>query len=213
MMDVAEQHGIHVEPHVLQAALGVPVVPHGGDEERRGARAGGRGRWSWRPLRRRSSPNRPTIRPEHGRCSRAVRGLIAGHMSRALPGGLGRAQAAGRGRRDHRADPGRAAAGRSGSSVHALLLAARGCLSGHRRRALRVDRAHGARRGHAAQGRRGHPHRAAGPGGHASDLGAGRCCWRCSAWSSGSPTRSRPRSPTGWRPRCWARSMRSPRPR
>ena len=26
MMDVAEQHGIHVEPHVLQAALGTPVV-------------------------------------------------------------------------------------------------------------------------------------------------------------------------------------------
>ena len=27
MLDVAEQHGIHVEPHVLEAALGVPVVP------------------------------------------------------------------------------------------------------------------------------------------------------------------------------------------
>ena len=27
MMDVAEQEGIHVEPEVLQAALGVPVIP------------------------------------------------------------------------------------------------------------------------------------------------------------------------------------------
>jgi ferrous iron transport protein B len=27
MLDVAEQHGIHVEAHVLEAALGVPVVP------------------------------------------------------------------------------------------------------------------------------------------------------------------------------------------
>lgn len=27
MMDVAEAHGIHVEPHVLEAALGLPVVP------------------------------------------------------------------------------------------------------------------------------------------------------------------------------------------
>ena len=27
MMDVAEQEGIHVEPHVLEAALGVPVIP------------------------------------------------------------------------------------------------------------------------------------------------------------------------------------------
>ena len=34
MLDVAEQHGIHVEPHVLEAALGVPVVP-GGDARTR----------------------------------------------------------------------------------------------------------------------------------------------------------------------------------
>src|SRR5512143_1110165 len=27
MLDVAEQHGMHVEPHVLEAALNVPVVP------------------------------------------------------------------------------------------------------------------------------------------------------------------------------------------
>jgi ferrous iron transport protein B len=27
MMDVAEQQGVHVEPHVLEAALGLPVVP------------------------------------------------------------------------------------------------------------------------------------------------------------------------------------------
>src|SRR5512145_3102338 len=27
MMDVAEQEGLHVEAHVLQAALGVPVIP------------------------------------------------------------------------------------------------------------------------------------------------------------------------------------------
>ncbi len=66
MSDVAEQHGIHVEPHVLEAALGVPVVPPGGVEEPGRARAGGRGADSWPPqpdgL---SRPTGPTIRPEH----------------------------------------------------------------------------------------------------------------------------------------------------
>ena len=42
MMDVAEQEGIHVEPEVLQAALGVPVDPHDRHARRWGARTAGR---------------------------------------------------------------------------------------------------------------------------------------------------------------------------
>jgi ferrous iron transport protein B len=78
MCDVAEQNGIHVEPHVLAAALGAPVVPliasrNQGlrelmDEALRAAT---------QPPE--SEPNRPTIRPEHGPVLAAVGELIRGH--------------------------------------------------------------------------------------------------------------------------------------
>jgi ferrous iron transport protein B len=78
MCDVAEQNGIHVEPHVLAAALGAPVVPlvasrNQGlqklmDEALRAA--------TQPPAR---EPNRPVIRPEHGPVLAAVGDLIHGH--------------------------------------------------------------------------------------------------------------------------------------
>ncbi len=64
MSDVAAQHGIHVEAHVLEAALGVPVIPlvaarNEGIRELVGAAVA---------LTRNPAafqPNRPAIRPEH----------------------------------------------------------------------------------------------------------------------------------------------------
>ncbi len=64
MLDVAEQHGIHIEPNVLQAALGIPVVPlvatknQGLAELMQQAEqlAAEPGAWA---------PNRPAIGPEH----------------------------------------------------------------------------------------------------------------------------------------------------
>jgi ferrous iron transport protein B len=78
MGDVAGQNGIHVEPHVLAAALGAPVVPliatrNQGlqelmDEALRAA--------TQPPAR---EPNRPAIRPEHGPVLAAVEALIREH--------------------------------------------------------------------------------------------------------------------------------------
>jgi ferrous iron transport protein B len=78
MSDVAEQNNIHVEPHVLAAALGVPVVPliaakNQGlqelmDEALRAA--------TQPPAR---EPSRPAIRPEHGPVLAVVGDLIQGH--------------------------------------------------------------------------------------------------------------------------------------
>ena len=64
MTDVAEQHGIRVEPHVLAAALGVPVIPivatmnQGVAELADAAAAAATDPARW-------SPVRPAIRPEH----------------------------------------------------------------------------------------------------------------------------------------------------
>jgi ferrous iron transport protein B len=84
MMDVAEQHGIHVEPHVLAAALGVPVVPlvaarNQGIKElmdQAVALALNPGA---------CAPNVPAIRPEHEPILASVRALIAGHTPAPYP--------------------------------------------------------------------------------------------------------------------------------
>ncbi len=64
MSDVAAQHGIHVEPHVLEAALGVPVVPlvAARNEGIRDLVAAAF-KLAYDPAAFR--PNRPVIRPEH----------------------------------------------------------------------------------------------------------------------------------------------------
>ncbi len=104
MSDVAEQHGIHVEPHVLSAALGLPVVSLVAaknigvhelvDEALKLAAAPD------------AVPPQPTDHPP--RTSAGARSL-ASHdrrpRSRALPRGLGSTETTGRRCRDHR--PGR----------------------------------------------------------------------------------------------------------
>ncbi len=84
MIDVAAQHGIHVEPHVLQAALGIPVIPiiasknQGVKELIEAAAEMARRPQDWTPV-------RPTIRPEHEPVLAAVRDLIAGHTPAPYP--------------------------------------------------------------------------------------------------------------------------------
>jgi ferrous iron transport protein B len=77
MADVAAQHGIHVEPHVLQAALGVPVVAlvasrNQGVRELMDAAIAA----ATEPAE--AEPNRPTIRAEHEPVLAQVQALIAG---------------------------------------------------------------------------------------------------------------------------------------
>jgi ferrous iron transport protein B len=84
MSDVADQNGIHVEPHVLAAALGTPVVPLTAaknqglqelmDEALRVAVQS--------PER---EPSRPVIRPEHSTVLADVREIIAGHVPPPYP--------------------------------------------------------------------------------------------------------------------------------
>jgi ferrous iron transport protein B len=78
MSDVAEQNGIRVEPHVLAAALGVPVVPliaarNQGLQELMDEAVS----IASRPTAR--EPSRPAIRREHGPVLAAVGELIHGH--------------------------------------------------------------------------------------------------------------------------------------
>lgn len=84
MLDVAQQHGIQVEPHVLQAALGVPVTPiiatkNEGMRELVEAAI----RMAQQPAA--FAPNRPAIRPEHEPVLAVVRRLIAGHIPAPYP--------------------------------------------------------------------------------------------------------------------------------
>jgi ferrous iron transport protein B len=78
MCDVAAQNGVHVEPHVLAAALGTPVVPliaarNEGLQELMDEAL----RVATQPPAR--EPSRPAIRPEHGPVLAAVGELIHGH--------------------------------------------------------------------------------------------------------------------------------------
>ncbi len=75
MTDVAEQHGIRVEPHVLAAALGVPVIPIVATRNRGVAElADAAVEAATDPAH--NSPVRPTIRPEHGSVLAAIRELL-----------------------------------------------------------------------------------------------------------------------------------------
>jgi ferrous iron transport protein B len=84
MLDVAEQHGIHVEPHVLQAALGIPVIPivatknQGVKELMEAAVEVAAQPQKWTPV-------RPAIRPEHEPVLAAVCELIATHTPDPYP--------------------------------------------------------------------------------------------------------------------------------
>lgn len=75
MLDVAEQRGVHIEPHVLAAALGVPVIPlvasknQGVQELVDAALAVAADPAS-------QKANRPTIRPEHQPVLAAVEAIL-----------------------------------------------------------------------------------------------------------------------------------------
>jgi len=79
MIDVAEQHGIRVEPRVLEAALGAPVVPlvatknQGLSELMRVARNLAEDPAGY-------APQHPTIRPEHLPVLERIRALLTGHV-------------------------------------------------------------------------------------------------------------------------------------
>jgi ferrous iron transport protein B len=84
MMDVAEQEGIHVEAHVLQAALGIPVIPLTAtraegvrellDEVERGLHG-----------QRNSFPNLPEIRADHQQILKEVEQRLSGRVPTPYP--------------------------------------------------------------------------------------------------------------------------------
>lgn len=86
MCDVAEQHGIHVEPHVLQAALGLPVIPvvatknRGVSELADAAVKLAADPTAWAPV-------RPAISPEHWPVLAEVEQLLNGYLSPIYPQG------------------------------------------------------------------------------------------------------------------------------
>ena len=84
MTDVAEQHGIRVEPHVLEAALGAPVVPLVASKNQ-GLRKlmDAAERLAANPAD--FAPNRPAIRPEHEPILEQIRALIAGQVPSPYP--------------------------------------------------------------------------------------------------------------------------------
>lgn len=86
MIDVADQQGMHIEPHVLEAALGAPVVPlvasrNQGLRELMDAAE----RLADDPVI--FAPNRPTIRAEHLPVLEEIRRLIAGKAPPPYPEG------------------------------------------------------------------------------------------------------------------------------
>jgi ferrous iron transport protein B len=84
MMDVAEQEGIHIEPRVLEAAMGVPVLTmtatrsSGTDELLHTLEALLAGRLTL-------DPKRPEIQPDHQAALDELMGYIAGHVSPEYP--------------------------------------------------------------------------------------------------------------------------------
>jgi len=84
MLDVAEQQGMHVEPHVLEAALGLPVVPMVATKNqgvRELVEAVDR-------LTREAAtyaPHRPEIRDDHRAVLAAIQGLIADQVPEPYP--------------------------------------------------------------------------------------------------------------------------------
>lgn len=84
MMDVAEQEGIHVEPHVLEAALGVPVIPL------TATRASGVDQLLAEVERvlhheRKLVPHLPEIRPDHRVILNEITTLISGYVPSPYP--------------------------------------------------------------------------------------------------------------------------------
>ncbi len=75
MLDVAEQHGLHVEPHVLAAALGVPVIPLVASKNQ-GVKELVDAALAVAADPAAQTANRPTIRPEHRPVLEAVEAIL-----------------------------------------------------------------------------------------------------------------------------------------
>ncbi len=84
MMDVARQEGVQIEPEVLEAALGVPVVPmvatrrEGVQKLLETVDRVIRGEFPYRP-------RPPQVRADHQEILEEIRGLIAGHVPEPYP--------------------------------------------------------------------------------------------------------------------------------
>ncbi len=84
MMDVAEQQGFHVEPNVLEAALGLPVVPmvatrnKGVEDLVEAIEDVARGRGDY-------APQRPAIRQDHKAVLAQLQQMVAGHTPAPYP--------------------------------------------------------------------------------------------------------------------------------
>ena len=86
MVDVAEQQGIHVEPHVLEAALGLPVVPMIATKNK-GVQELVQAAESIAHQKAAYSPHRPEIREDHKVVLRQIQQLTASHTPAPYPPG------------------------------------------------------------------------------------------------------------------------------
>ncbi len=75
MLDVAEQHGLHVEPHVLAAALGVPVIPLVASKNQ-GVKELVEAALAVAADPHAQQANRPAIRPEHRPVLEAIEAIL-----------------------------------------------------------------------------------------------------------------------------------------
>ena len=93
MMDVAEQQGIRVEAHVLEAALGLPVVPMVASRDQ-GVQELLQAVEDVACHRSVYAPRRPEIRQDHAGVLAMLRQIIADHTPAPDPPLLGGAQVA-----------------------------------------------------------------------------------------------------------------------
>jgi ferrous iron transport protein B len=84
MVDVAEQQGVHIEPHVLEAALGLPVVPMVATKDR-GVRELMEAVDLVSQDRATYAPIRPEIRGDHQAVLAQIQQLIAGAVPEPYP--------------------------------------------------------------------------------------------------------------------------------
>jgi ferrous iron transport protein B len=84
MMDVAEEQGIHIEPHVLEAALGLPVVPMVATRNQGVAELLEAVERVTKDVRA-YAPSRPEIREDHRAVLVAIQELVAGQVPEPYP--------------------------------------------------------------------------------------------------------------------------------
>ncbi len=84
MIDVAEQQGIHIEPHVLEAALGLPVVPMVATKNK-GVQELVQAIECMVHQKTTYSPRRPEIRQDHKAVLRQIQSLVASYTPDPYP--------------------------------------------------------------------------------------------------------------------------------